>query len=462
MKSNFYKSNIFSIIFYSLLFQLFSKRNENPKEISENYIQINLLSSGQSFTFNNNNIFVICTYDLEFSEKIKLINNNNQKYILCLRNSLSNSYLYITNSTNNYLYKFDFIFYSNISIASSLNLFPFLDKNNCLSFLITFFESKNELVYFDKYIINININKSEIKKEKRFLLNEVILNSAYRYPNSEISSKFLACYALNKKSIYSYIYEDKNNTIIINNITCQNCLDKMNLSETKISYSYYINIEQYLIFICFKFNSTKVNCYFYNILYNSFIYNNNVLECQNNMNNYYIKETKEYALVCQNSNKINVYLLDSQNLNQNYTYYTIYIDENLQNLSHNLFLYYNCSYNEYNLIDNIYDNYTNEYSKTNFSFNNNDINNMFINYRKLESSNDMNDIISNISNYIKENYQPSSPFLTYKTINNNNINYNIIIKDSNTSFSGITELQFDECEFLLKNKNNYTDFLFFY
>ena len=87
---------------------------------------------------------------------------------------------------------------------------------------------------------------------------------------------------------------------------------------------------------------------------------------------------------------------------------------------------------------------------------------MFINYRKLESSNDMNDIISNISNYIKENYQPSSPFLTYKTINNNNINYNIIIKDSNTSFSGITELQFDECEFLLKNKNNYTDFLFFY
>ena len=84
IKITFYNINISLIIIFTLFFQLFCKPNENPKEISDNYFQINLLSSGQSFTFNNNNKYIICTYNSNFSNKIKIINNNSQKYISLL------------------------------------------------------------------------------------------------------------------------------------------------------------------------------------------------------------------------------------------------------------------------------------------------------------------------------------------------------------------------------------------
>lgn len=168
MKLTFYNINIFSIIIFSLFFQFLCKPNEAPKEISENYFQINLLSSGQSFTFNNNKIFIICNYNSDFSNKIKIINNNKQKYILCFTHSISNSYIYIIKSPDTYLYKFDFNFDYNISIIPSLSIFPFVDKNNNLSLIMNFFDSKNNLGTFDKYIININ--NLEIRKEKKIYI----------------------------------------------------------------------------------------------------------------------------------------------------------------------------------------------------------------------------------------------------------------------------------------------------
>ena len=452
MKLTLYDINIFSIIIFSLLFQIFCNLNETPKEISENYFEINLLSSGQSFIFNNNKIFIICAYNSDFSDKIKSINKNDQKYILCFTHSLSNSYLYIISSVDTYLYKFDFNFDYNISIIPSLNIFPFVDKNNNLSFIMNFFQYKNNLGYVDKYIININ--GLEVRKEKRFVLNEQILNSAHGYLNSEISNEYVTCCVINNNCIYSYMYIDESNRVMLNNITCQNFSDKVNLSKSDISYSYYINKEQNLIFICYKFNGTKVNCYFYNLKNNSFIYNYNELECENNINNYYFKETNKYAIVCQNNNSFNIYLLDKHNLYQNFTCATIYIYGNHQNLSHNLFLYYNSSYNEYNLIDNAYDYYKNEFIKNNYSINNNDFNNIFIQHRKLESWT-VSSILDDIPTYVKSNYKN-------KNVNFYNIGiYNFIIKESNVSSTGVTDLQFEECLFFLQLYHNNIKFIYF-
>ena len=69
---------------------------------------------------------------------------------------------------------------------------------------MSFFESKNNLGWADKYIINIQ--NLEIRKEKRFILNEQILNTAHGYLNSEMSNKFVICCVINKKCIYSYMY----------------------------------------------------------------------------------------------------------------------------------------------------------------------------------------------------------------------------------------------------------------
>lgn len=453
MKLTFYSINIFSIIIFSLLFQIFCNLNETPKEISENYFQINLLSSGQSFTFNINKIFIICSYNSDFSDKIKIINKNDQKYILCFTHSLSNSYLYIINNVDTYLYKFDFNLDYNISIIPSLNLFPFVDKNNNLSFIMNFFQSKNNLGYVDKYIINIK--DLEVRKEKRFVLNDQILNNAHGYLNSEISNEYVACCMINNNCIYSYMYIDESNRVILNNITCQIFSDKVNLSKSEISYSYYINKEQNLIFICYKYNGTKTYCYFYNLKNNSFIYNYNELECENNINNYYFKETNKYALVCQNSNSFNIYLLDGNNLSQNFTCATIYIYGNHQNLSHNLFLHYNSSYNEYNLIDNAYDNYKNEFIKNNYSINNNDFNNIFIQHRKLQIYWTLDSILVDIPTYMKSRYKT-------KSVDYNNLgNYNFIIKESNVSSPGVTDLQFEECLFFLQFYHNYIKFIYF-
>ena len=464
MKLIFYNINIFLIIIFSLFFQLFCNPNETPKEISENYFQINLLLSGQSFTFNNNKIFIICTYNSDFSDKIKIINNNNdndsQKYILCFTHSLSKSYLYITNSPNTYLYKFDFNFNNNNSVIPSLSIFPFVDKNNNLNFIMNYFQSKNNLGYVDKY--TININNLEIKKEKRFILDDQILNSAHDYDdhgylNSEISNKFVTCCIIIKNCIYSYMYIDESNSFMLNNLTCQNCRDKRNLPPppSEISYSYYINREHNLIFICYKSDNIKVNCYFYNIKNNSFIYNYNELECENNLNNYYFKETNKYVLVCQNRNEFNIYLLDDYNLSQNFTYSTVYYYENHQNLIHNLFLYYNSTNNKYNLIDNVYDNNTNEYIKNNYSINANDFNDIFIQHRKLDGfTTDLNVILGDIKKYIVDNYNKPSTIKMRE-------NYNIIIKESNVSSSGLTDLQFDDCLFFLQFYHNYTKFIYF-
>jgi hypothetical protein len=231
----------------------------------------------------------------------------------------------------------------------------------------------------------------------------------------------------------------------------------MDLSQSEISYSYYINRERNLIFICYKSDSTKVNCYFFNMKNNSFIYNYNELECENNINNYYFKETNKYALVCQNSNKINLYILDGQNLNQNFAYSTIYINKDHPNLSHNLFLFYNSKCNGYNIIDNAYNNYTNEYIKTNYSINTKDFNDTFIQNRKLEvSTTNLTEILKDIPQYIKDNYiyKPT----TYKSTDY----YNIIIKESNTSSSGLTDLQIEDCLFFLQFYSNYTKFIFLY
>lgn len=449
IKSIFYNFNIFFIIIFSLCFQLFCKPNENPKEIIENYFQINLLSSGQSFTFNNNKIIIICVYDSEFSDKIKIINNRTHKNILCLTHSRFDSYLYITSSPDEYLYKFKLNLDENISIFN-LNIFPFVDKNNKLSFITTFFDSKNNLGHSDKYIIN----NLEIEKEKRFLLNKQILNinSTSGYLNSEMSNKIMKCCVIINNCIYSYMYIDGSNNILFNNITCQNCLD---FAKDEITYSYKINKEQNIIFICYKSNGTKVKCYFYNMKNNSFIYNYDEFECENNMNNFYFIETKKYSLVCQNSNVFNIYILDEQNLNQNFTYSTIYFYENQPNLSHNLFLYYNTSNNDYNLIDSIYDNYTNEYYKTNYSINTNHFNNMSIQNRKLESTTEINDILKNIPKYIEEYFKNST--ILYRKIDK----FHIIIKNSSSSSTGLTDLDFDECEFYLQFYYNYTSFIHF-
>ena len=454
MKLTFYNINIFSIIIFSLFFQFLCKPNEAPKEISENYFQINLLSSGQSFTFNNNKIFIICNYNSDFSNKIKIINNNKQKYILCFTHSISNSYIYIIKSPDTYLYKFDYNFEYNISIIPSLSIFPFVDKNNNLSLIMNFFDSKNNLGTFDKYIININ--NLEIRKEKRFILNEQI--SSHGYLNSEISDEYVTCCVINKNCIYFYMYIDESNNALMNNITFQNFSDKMNFSTppSEISYNYYINRDQNLIFICYKYNGTKTNCYFYNMKNNSFIYNYNELKCEDIINNYYFKETNKYALVCQNRNSFNIYLLDEHNLSQNFIYSTIYIYENHPNIIHNLFLYYNSSYNEYNLIDNAYDNYKNEYIKNNYSINNNDFNNIFIQHRKLEDSwTTLNSILIDIPKYIEAKYKA-------KSVDYNNIGiYNIIIKEANISSPGVTDLQFEDCLFFLQFYHNYTKFIYF-
>jgi hypothetical protein len=178
------------------------------------------------------------------------------------------------------------------------------------------------------------------------------------------------------------------------------------------------------------------------------------------MNNYYFKETNKFALVCQNSNKINLYLLDEQNLNQNFAYSTIYINQNQPNLNHNLFLYYNSKYNEYNIIDNVYNNYTNEYIKTNYSINENDFNDTFIQNRKLEvSTTNLTEILKDIPKYMEENYKNN----IFSTIYKSTDYYNIIIKESNKSslYFDLTDLQFEYCLFFLKLHHNYTKFIFF-
>ena len=105
---NFISISIFTL-FISAICQ--EEPKINPNIIQKYYFKISHLLSGQTFKQIDNNIFLICTYDSDFSDGIKFeIDYNNfqeyQKYFLCLTNSVSISYLYIFDNNETYSYKY--------------------------------------------------------------------------------------------------------------------------------------------------------------------------------------------------------------------------------------------------------------------------------------------------------------------------------------------------------------------
>ena len=425
-----------------------------PKEIKDNYFQLNLLSSGKTMNLNygNKNDIpdIICSYDSEFSYRIN--NNKNEKSIICLDKC---QFIYIFNNETTYLYKFDLV---NITqnCGSHFNLIPYSFDNN-IYFIISYIEN-NDLNMI-QYQIDTSSNTIRIAQEKKNFGNGII--SSLQYPlNCTVTTNnnnFLICFFLNEKMIYLYKFGigDNFNYIDMTNVTCNNCLETGN-------HSYYsdlsINQDKNQIFLCYKVNRTDTkncHCYFYNIINNSFKTIKQIFQCKDYIKNYYYNESKEYIIICHKEGKeINLYNSSENNID-NFTLNTLNASNSCK--VENFFLYIDSSNKEYNLMNDCYRNhsfikllnlsYTEYIYNSDTSISTEDTTSK-INYERYFSSTEkkpIEEVLSNISRIfndimVGENYIINGP------------NYTISIKPTTKMSMTKTSLNLSDCESVLRTE----------
>ena len=472
---NFISISIFTL-FISAICQ--EEPKTNPNIIQKYYFKISHLLSGQTFKQIDNNIFLICTYDSDFSDGIKFeIDYNNfqeyQKYFLCLTNSVSISYLYIFDNNETYSYKYELYNPKEIFLSGlNLNLIPNIDKSNNINFLISFFIPNNKLVYIQNYIINLTSNKLE---QRSLQIKDKIFCNYYIGCGISGINENLACSFIYNRSIYLYILDiETGNKINESHIKCQNCLNEnMNNSEKQFISSFLINKNENMIFSSYKFEGEKTVLYFYNIKNNLYKYNDTILECKNNLNNYYFYESEEYVFVCLKENLISIYVMDNRNLNKILRHSLVNIDE-YKNLSlDNFALVYNFSINEYNLKYYCFKNETYKYIKiiSESKINNKSLRSLFdidncILGGCYKEKNSLENIVSNLSEYLGEK-KNSACFKKYNYFCCENDDYNLLFRPMNSSeyndlrSSPKLDAEFEICEQRLQFFQNYTNLYVF-
>ena len=160
--------------------------------------------------------------------------------------------------------------------------------------------------------------------------------------------------------IYSFTFDIKNNfkNVNITNITCEDCLDAG--FNSLISSSVSINQNKNEILICYKYNiKNKSHCFFYNISNHSFDNNYDINDCIRNITASYFAETKEFTVICQTEEKkIRFYKINENRNEQNFNYTEKEAsDYNCESVN-NFYLYYDFCNEEYNLINDCYNNHT--------------------------------------------------------------------------------------------------------
>ena len=324
--SKIYRIYLLIIINYFLLKKIICEERQNPSIINDNYYKISLLSSGNTFKIIDSISILICSYDSHFSKKIfSPIDYNiilsDKKNILCLLKNETNSYLYLINNKDTYLYKIEI---SNIIDSNNIDLIPYADKHNYLYCLIILYNTEQTII---KYIINLKNNLVENNKTFLFEKENKIeqLDQPLGCLFTDKLNNYLACFYIYSKWLYSFIFEihDDIEYYGMNNITCKNCGQGI----SSVQYSLATNKNQNIIFIFFKQYNKDFNFYFYNSTDNSFLYHNNFVEinntkpikCDDNINNYYFNESKEYVAICHRSGKeIYVFRMNDTFLENNY------------------------------------------------------------------------------------------------------------------------------------------------
>lgn len=184
--------------------------------------------------------------------------------------------------------------------------------------------------------------------------------------------------------------------------------------------------------------------------------NNNISKCQNNIKTYYFLETKEYILVCHSEDKqIYIFRIKEGNLEQNFN--SSYIDTKECKTPNNFFLFYDTSREEYNLMNDCYNNHTYisiyniSSQKVNNAILDSEITNPFINYQSLKKiilKKPIEQLISNYT-YFKEIIQPGNLYEIKGP------DYTITIKPINSyPYPNSTQINISQCEAVLKAKYN--------
>ena len=353
------KSKIFQtikFILYSFLFIFIQCKNDNPDEIINNYLQISSLSSGNSINLDN----LICSYDTDFSNQINIQTNNsliNEKNIICFQTQ--NKELYIFNNNTYYLYKFTLDLQ-----GGDFSINPYIDDNNNLICIISFLEELSGLNIV-KYNLNITSNKFEKSIENQFddenIHSLLIYNLGCRI--SDIYNRYLTCCFLSKEylsclniiiriSIVLYNYNSTNITIYNNSIDFHNIYKTMS-----------INKNNNIIFLCYQkpTETSDINCFFYNSSNSSFIYKNEIKKCKDSIKSYYFQETKEFVLICKKEGKeISIYNLSINYYENEFSNSIIKANDNDSDCNYvkNFFINVNYYDEEYNLINDCYNNNT--------------------------------------------------------------------------------------------------------
>ena len=236
----------------------------------------------------------------------------------------------------------------------SLIPYSFEDK---IYFIITYI-CGNNILKINHYQINTENNYEALITKQ---IDPALISDFHHSLNCTISlhsHKYLICFFMESKWIYSFTFDikDEFNIINITNTTCEDCQDEgnSNLDSSSIS----INQNKNEILICYKYNDKKnSHCYFYNIDNNSFNKNYTITDCKRYITASYFIETQEFIVICNPEGKeVNLYEINANNKEQK-----LYFVENATDFGCNFlkfFLSYNSIKNEYNLINDCYKNHT--------------------------------------------------------------------------------------------------------
>ncbi len=445
IKSLIFQMNTFLIISILLFaFIINEEEVEFVKEIRINYFKIILLSSGNYIKMND----TICSYYSNYSRQINYTNSDmleDDKYYFCF--ILSNKQLLILNNKNVFLNQYDLSFLD----GDNFSINPFIDQNNNLSFIMTY-TNKSNYLHIIKYNLNVSNDALDLI-DSFYYINK---NNTETFENhfgciiSDIFNKYLTCCFLNNNNLSSLVFNIEDNITFFNyNSIISN--DYSNNSVSVVS-TLSANRDNNTVFICYKQENIDINCYFYNVIKNSFVFKSEIQNCKDNIKNYYFDEMNQYALICRKEGKeIYEYLLNDTDFYSNFS--STLIDAKNYGCSkvNNLFLFFNTSIVNYDIINHCYNN-TYKYltDREEIIINIDDLLKVKeINYNEIISSYEHRDLVTVMSNL--------NSILEEKTIGIYYLikgeNFTITICPTNaTNRPSSTQLNITQCESILRDE----------
>ena len=442
--------HINAIIIFLAQFLFIISEYESPKEITDNYIPIIHLLDGQTFKYETNEKILICSFDSNFSNNIKV----EQKNILCLIKGISSDIeLYvINNNTNNYTYKYYFKNEYIGNYLSYVNAFPYYKDK--LKFVITTFNRTFGGIDLNCFYYEINDpainNVISLGKKVHRIDNKIPIGNIILNKNTMIFT------FTNGTNIFLDYCGLENNVFKETVIECKDCLDD-NFNFTEISLSETtVTRNENQIFVCYKYPKFNSKCFFYKEKTENYTFINRTFNCKSNIKNYYFKETNEFAVVCKNGDLLSIYKNNWESVysNQKFFYSSVNISRfACNNNSKNYVFYYNASEkrylleydcfnkNSYNLIKHITE--PKKYKE---------------NIGLLGSKYFINETLDDLLNHL-DDFLEKSIYLGDKYIINSH-NYNLYIRSVDEVFYQplyLVKLHIDflDCKYLITSKNNY-------